>query len=160
MLAAVASPLRVEIVELLDERPPLSVSELAALLDRPATALYYHLEMLEDAGWLQVVEGPGPRRYRRAPGTGEISAAPYSPQMLEQAARVTDALLRKAGREFRGAAERGIQGKARRARVRLTPEQRQELLRRLDELARFLDEVGPDGDGDAYSLTFVLTSLD
>ena len=47
------SPTRIRILKLCSE--PLSVRQIAELLEVPATRLYYHVNLLEDAGFLQVV---------------------------------------------------------------------------------------------------------
>jgi DNA-binding transcriptional ArsR family regulator len=51
--AAVASPHRFEIMEILESRGPASAAELAVWLDRPADGLYHHLRKLTEAGLVQ-----------------------------------------------------------------------------------------------------------
>jgi len=53
-LRAIADPLRSSILDLLHERAA-TVSELARALDRPKSTLAYHVNVLVDAGLLQVV---------------------------------------------------------------------------------------------------------
>jgi DNA-binding transcriptional ArsR family regulator len=50
---ALASPVRMRSLKLCHE--PLSVREVAQRLDMPVTSLYYHVNLLEDAGFLQIV---------------------------------------------------------------------------------------------------------
>jgi DNA-binding transcriptional ArsR family regulator len=50
---ALTSPVRMRILKLCDE--PLSVRVIAQRLDMPVTSLYYHMNLLEDAGFLQIV---------------------------------------------------------------------------------------------------------
>jgi predicted transcriptional regulator len=50
---AVASPLRMELIGLFLERKPLSVAQMAERMGRSATALYYHVGVLEKAGLLK-----------------------------------------------------------------------------------------------------------
>jgi DNA-binding transcriptional ArsR family regulator len=49
-LSALASSARQEIVDVLSQIGTVSVGELAAMLGRPADALYYHLRVLKHAG--------------------------------------------------------------------------------------------------------------
>jgi len=50
---AVGSPLRLEVIGLFTERKPLSVAQIAELMGRPATAIHYHVRVLEKAGLLR-----------------------------------------------------------------------------------------------------------
>jgi len=51
--AAVASPLRLEILGLFISADPLSISDMAALMNRTAGSLYHHVGILEQAGFLK-----------------------------------------------------------------------------------------------------------
>lgn len=55
-LAALSSPMRQEILDVLSQMGTVSVTELAAALNRPADALYYHIRALKKVG-LVVREG-------------------------------------------------------------------------------------------------------
>ena len=50
---AVSSPLRLELIGLFTERKPLSVAQMAQVMGRPATAIHYHVRVLEKAGLLR-----------------------------------------------------------------------------------------------------------
>jgi len=50
---AIASPIRLELIGLFVEGDPLSVAEIAQRMGRPATAIYYHVRLLEKAGLLR-----------------------------------------------------------------------------------------------------------
>ncbi len=50
---AVGSPLRLELIGLFTERKPLSVAQIAQGMGRPATAIHYHVRVLEKAGLLR-----------------------------------------------------------------------------------------------------------
>ena len=50
---AIASPLRLELIGLFIEREPLSVAQIAQRMGRPATAIHYHVRLLEKAGLLR-----------------------------------------------------------------------------------------------------------
>jgi len=51
--AAVASPLRLEILGLFISAEPLAISDMAALMNRTAGSLYHHVGILEEAGFLK-----------------------------------------------------------------------------------------------------------
>ena len=52
-LAAVASPLRLEILGLFISADPLAISDMAALMNRTAGSLYHHVGILKEAGFLK-----------------------------------------------------------------------------------------------------------
>jgi len=52
---AIASPLRLELIGLFIDREPLSVAQIAERMGRPATAIHYHVRLLETAGLLRRV---------------------------------------------------------------------------------------------------------
>src|SRR5919202_976689 len=54
-LRAIADPMRLELLALLRERPR-TVKELASALDVPQTRLYYHVNQLEQHGFITVAE--------------------------------------------------------------------------------------------------------
>ena len=51
-LSALASPVRIELVGVLQTRGPSSIREMALALDRPADGLYHHVRILLKAGLL------------------------------------------------------------------------------------------------------------
>jgi len=51
--AAVASPLRLEILGLFISADSLAISDMAALMNRSAGSLYHHVGILEEAGFLK-----------------------------------------------------------------------------------------------------------
>ena len=52
---AVASPLRLELIGLFVVGDPLSVAQIGECMGRPATAIHYHVRLLEKAGILRQV---------------------------------------------------------------------------------------------------------
>ncbi len=60
---AFASPLRMELMGLFVDREPLSVADMAERMGRPASAIHYHVRVLEDAGLLQK-QGERPKSRR------------------------------------------------------------------------------------------------
>ena len=61
--AAVASPLRLEILGLFVSADPLAISDMAALMNRSAGSLYHHVRILEQADILKKI-GTRPKRKR------------------------------------------------------------------------------------------------
>lgn len=51
--AAIASPLRMEILGLFVSGEPLAISDMAEVMNRSAGSLYHHVRILEEAGLLQ-----------------------------------------------------------------------------------------------------------
>jgi DNA-binding transcriptional ArsR family regulator len=104
-VAALAAPVRQDIVDALSETGPMSVGALAALLGRAADSLYYHLKILRQAG-LVVETG------RRAEGgRPETLFDAVSPDLRidSQAVRrrnrgdleaIVSAMLRLSGRDY------------------------------------------------------------
>jgi DNA-binding transcriptional ArsR family regulator len=107
---ALTAPARQEIVDALESAGPRSVAELAALLGRPADALYHHLRRLERVGLLTTVE----RRKlgRHAFAVYDLSRRPLrlsyaAPVRAADVARVVLAAQRLTWREFRRALAAG-----------------------------------------------------
>lgn len=50
---AVASPLRLEVLGLFVSEDPLSISDMAVLMNRTPGSLYHHVRILEEAGFLK-----------------------------------------------------------------------------------------------------------
>jgi len=51
--AALASPLRLELLNLFVSADPLAISDMASLMNRPAGSLYHHVRILEQSGILK-----------------------------------------------------------------------------------------------------------
>src|SRR5580704_8847173 len=109
-LAALASPLRLELIGALGTHGPASIRELAAQLDRPADGLYHHVRTLLKAGIL--VERGQRKVGRRTEAVYELTAEriagrldPKSARSKAVAVRAGSAALRLAHREFRTAIE-------------------------------------------------------
>jgi len=158
-LDAVASPARLELLSALGDGA-LTTHELAARLGRSRQSLYYHLELLEEAG-LVVAEPSGPgsreRQYRLREGRLAVGARQDSPADRAAAARAIGAILRLTGREAAQALEDsatrlrgplremiGFRGKARLTEVRL---------RRVNELIDELEVIFRDAKSGSTELT-------
>lgn len=148
-LAALASPIRQEILNTIESIGPCKVHEIAAELGRPADGLYYHLRALEKLALVQ--------RGERAPSGGRAAVVydvpgrpmrvqhdPGDPAQRRAADRATAAMLRLGRRDFARALEQGIaklapnERNAAALRLRAWWDERQlaQMRRLLDELAR------------------------
>ena len=184
-VAAVSSPLRIELLEHLQLAGRSSVADLAALMGRPATALHYHVRVLHAAG---VVGVAGHRRAgRRSEALFQLAATAFAVagkprEKVGDAVRTLGATLRLAQRESGRAMRAGRANQdgplrsfhARRMRAALSRSALRRANRLLDELeelfSRALKEQvgerrvgnsrGPSAPARAHqivSLTFVLT---
>src|SRR4051812_42911292 len=104
-LAALTSPVRIELIGAVQTHGPASIRELAARLGRPADGLYHHVRTLVRAGVLAETE----RRKvgRREEAVYALTAPrigggldPASPAGREGVTRAATAALRLAAREF------------------------------------------------------------
>jgi predicted transcriptional regulator len=148
-LAAIASPVRQEILDGVQALGPSSISEVAALLGRPADALYYHVRALERLG---LVVRTGVRRNgRRDEAIFDVPARPLRIQYEQSdaanragATRAVAAAVRLTQRDFARALESGEfvgEGARRnawggRVKVWLTPAQLGELNRLIERISR------------------------
>lgn len=103
-LAALASPIRQEILDVLAGIPGSSVATIAAALGRPPDALYYHLRTLVRVG-LVVPAGWGRGRskalYRTVAPELRIAYDPSSPANASRVGRAVASMLRLTTRDFR-----------------------------------------------------------
>ncbi len=181
---AVASPLRVEILEHLAHAGKASVAELARLMARSPTLLHYHVKLLAAAGLVRAAgrRAAGRRGETLYAVTAErfaVAGSPGDRVTLAAALRTLGAVLRLAQREVSRAllsgrvVPRGVRRDlhARRLRAPLSSEARARLNRLLDEIeALFEAELkrrvrearrNPDPDpglaaAEIAALTFVL----
>jgi DNA-binding transcriptional ArsR family regulator len=170
-LATLAAAARQEIVDVLEQMGVVSVAELAAALDRPADALYFHLRALTRAG---LVRHAGYRVRRRGKEALYRTVAPelqleYEPQSSANrraVSAIVASMLRLATRDFTRSLERRqvvVSGGHRqlwsmRKVGRLSPSQLADVNRRIRGLAQRVST--PGGHGRLYAVTVVLTPLD
>ena len=170
-LAALATPARQEIVDVLSQMGTVSVAEIAAALGRPADALYYHLRTLTRVG-LVLKAGyrhKGERRealFRTVAPELRLRYEPLSPGNRRAVTAIVGSMLRLGVRDFR----RAFQG----GEVIVSGAQRELwALRRtgwlsLTEIAtvnRLIQRLSgtvaqPKGRGRPYGITVLLTPLD
>jgi predicted ArsR family transcriptional regulator len=105
---AIASPLRMELLGLFTDRNPLSVAQMADRVGRPATALHYHVGMLEKTGLLRRT---GHNRSGRRPEALYLPAADLfkleqrrgDPSDAESALKTLSTAFRMAERDMKAA---------------------------------------------------------
>ena len=170
-MAALKAPTRQEIIDALAPMGVVTVAQLATVLGRPASALYYHLQALMKAGLVVAGGGtpPGSRpesQYRTvAPGlrlaydTGPKGNAkdvtPIVSSMLRITMRDFEASFKQKGLRTDGA-HRQIWAS------RITGWFTEEQLGKVnDALSAILSNTSetPASTGDLYAFTFVLTPL-
>jgi len=175
--AALSSPMRLELVGLFTEPGPLSISDMAERLGRPATSLYHHVRVLEEAGVLRRA-GTRPKGkrfetlYEVARTFLELGLDPHDEITARQAGQTMSAALRMAERDFLAALERDdicTEGERRnltglRAHMRLSPKalaRLNELLNKIENLQQELvmESRDPGPDDQFVSLTFAIAPL-
>jgi DNA-binding transcriptional ArsR family regulator len=168
-LAALASPLRMELIGALRAHGGASIREIAAELDRPADGLYHHVRKLVKAG---IVVERGQRKVgRRMEAVYALSAErfagrldPTSAPSKRTAIGAGTAAIRLAAREFKAAVEtdamtltKGLPNlRASRQRTWLTDEGLVRLHRLLAQIERLLLAESKPKRGRPHSLTIVL----
>lgn len=170
-LATLAAAARQDIVDVLEQMGTVSVAELAAALDRPADALYFHLNALTRAGLVRhagyrVRRGGKEALYRTVAPELQLEYEPGSAANRRAVSAIVASMLRLATRDFTRSFERRqvvVSGEHRelwsmRKVGRLSPPQLADVNRRIQKLAQRVS--APRGQGRLYALTVVLTPLD
>ena len=169
-LEAIASPVRLAIVQRLDADGAATAKELAQRLGRPVTALYHHLELLQRCGLLRVVES---RKGERRP---EAVYACVSARLSSARAARSDSgrrTLAKTAARAAGATLRAFSTACERAAARLDGRRRNTVVRhfavradaaRLERINALIDELdavaGASGErGEDLLLTVVMAPL-
>lgn len=168
MIDALASPVRQDLVVLLENSPPLSVAELARRLGRRPDTLYHHLRALQRA---DLVEPESQSSTGGRPGSMwrlkhqhlRLSSSEVGRSHASGAERIVGTIARASVRDFRRAMRAAIIGdgahpKAQRSSVWLTPAERRELEETLRELVAKLRTRRPGGKRSPYILTSVLAA--
>jgi len=170
-LSALASPARQEIVDVISRMGKVSAAEIAAALERPADALYYHLKKLVHEG---LILSAGSRRRNgkeealfqtKAP----LVALQYDPSSKENRTtvpRIIGSMLRLTNRDFRRSLQAGdviVSGNARelwalRTTGWLTKREVVGINTRMQDLMHAVAK--PPGRGRLYGITIVLTPLE
>ena len=175
--SALSSPFRLELLGLFGEDDVLSVSDMAARTGRPATSLYHHLKVLEDAEILRVVgTRPKGKRFETVYSVStsrlELEVEPGDEAARAQIAQTVTAAFRMAARDFIAALDRDDlkqEGADRNLfsmhlHARVPPEFLARFNERLDALADLFSEFSTEGlesgpDDQFLSFTFALAPL-
>ncbi len=110
-VAALGSPVRQELLDVLARVDAVSLAELGALLGRPADGLYYHVRVLERAGLVESAgtRAAGGRREALFRAVASQFALRYASAPAAHVRRVNGvvaAMLRLGARDFRRALQR------------------------------------------------------
>jgi DNA-binding transcriptional ArsR family regulator len=111
-LAALSSPLRLEILGLFTSADALAVADMATLMGRPAGSLYYHVGLLEKAGLLELAgsrpKGKRPEAlYRPTAARFEVETEPGDALNVEHAVKTMASAFRMAERDLEAALSSG-----------------------------------------------------
>lgn len=170
-IAAIASPLRLDLLQSFRPGEILSVAEIAKRMGKQKESLYYHVRKLVGAGVL--VEADRRRRGRRyetlyRPVADRITVAVHlgAPVETQGSIRILRSSLRLAEREYIhaikelfGQLEPGTFPAARRLRARLTDLEVAQVNRSLHAIERIMTKGKSSREGRFYSLTTVFVPV-
>lgn len=161
-------PMRTTILQLVS-LAPRSVRDMADRLGVPVTRLYYHVNMLEDAGLIRVAEvrkagamlqkvyQAAAHTYRPAPDLLDNADDPAAAAQVA-VATVLDAARHDAEaaleRRFSGSSPEDTPGSLGRSVMVLTPQQVRSFVDELNELFARYEGVAPDGVSMGFSFSF------
>ena len=166
------APVRAEVVEAIRLLGPCSVAEIAAAIDRPADAIYKHLEPLEKAGF--IVEAGFRKTGRNAERLVDVVAEDFVVDFRGRSAAenkaivgMTNSFLKAVGRAVRDSAEAGQLELAPERRTiivnyelgRLTPERYEEVRGLVRRLKAIMDEGKRSPEGRLYMTLAVATPV-
>ncbi len=166
-LGALVSPIRVEILELLQALGPSAIADLATKLERTPQSLYYHVHALSRA---EVVVERERRKvgrreeviYALAAERFEVAHRPSSPAARRALERSASALLRRAERALTKSMrdpDDGTRAICGARRVRLDADGVRRVHAAIERLDRLLAREHRRGVGRSHLWTFVLTPL-
>ena len=160
---ALASPLRMEILQSFEPGEAVTVGDLARRLGKPRASLYYHVKKLVEIG--VVVEADQRLRGKRyetlyavAADRLEVGSDSASDAALAAAEKLVLSILRQTGREFQDALadetleEMEFQA-GRRQRAWLTPADLAQLGKLLDRIEALCTKRKAGGDARLFSVT-------
>jgi DNA-binding transcriptional ArsR family regulator len=170
-LAVLATATRQEIVDVLAEMGKVSVAEIAAALERPADALYFHIRALKRAGLVReaghrIRQGRKEVLFRTVAADLSLRYEPRNEDNRKAITAIASSMLRLGIRDFRRALERAdavVSGRNRelwalRKVARLSPVQIAGLNRSIESIRH--DMSRPHEPGRLYGVTILLTPLD
>ncbi len=166
-----ASPIRQEIVDLVQATGPCSIARMGELLGRAADSLYFHIRKLERVGLL--IHAGTQSRGRRAEALYDVPGELFldydlkSSPSQERLGRTVAAMLRLAHRDFENACDSkdSVPNGARRnlwgARMKAWLNQRelQEVRGHLEAISRLMSRSRQSRNSRLHAVTFVLNPL-
>lgn len=171
-IAALASPARVEILDVLTGLGAAPVAAIAAALGRPADALYYHLRHLVRVGLVRALgRGHGRRRaealFKTVAPRLSVAYDPADSANTAAMLRTASGLLRLGGRDFRLAFTPGavVSGPRRelwigRVAARLSGAEVARVNRLLKEVSGIFEAPRPRSKERLFAFTFLLVPLE
>jgi DNA-binding Lrp family transcriptional regulator len=164
-ILALASPMRLALLGMLEASGPTSVAALAAMVGAKPDALYYHLRILEKRGLVRRTAGAESQATFEVATPLQLVYEPGDAHNRQAIGRVAAAMLRGALRAFTAAFTRKprVSGKRRelwaaQEIARLTADELETVNRHLAEiLETFADAKGHRPGERLYSITFVLS---
>lgn len=174
---ALASPMRLELIGLFTAGEPLSISDMAALVRRPPSSLYYHVDMLEDCGFLRRAgtRPKGKRQetlYEPTAGAFEVEVDDGDGEAVEHAIKTFSSAFRMTERDLEAALRDESAVKegphrnliAGRVHLRATPDLLRRVNEHLDAVMELLtdhhaEHPDPSDEDQFLSLTFALLPL-
>ena len=105
---ALASAIRLDIIDWLEASGPLSVRELATALGRKPTAIYHHLKQMEDVGLIKTTQANGDRGrpaqlYQTVSPVMRLARAPLQPENRDAMARIVRTVAGQSAKEYAAA---------------------------------------------------------
>lgn len=173
-LALLDSSVRYEILAAMEAADgPLTVTEMARELGRPADGLYYHVDLLVEGGLLREV---GRRETRGRAATlyglpGRMLAVRYpldDPEGMEKIRRMASEIVRVARREFEaGTVLDRAEGEGEernlwvaRVKSRLSPAELGEVTELLERLREIFGKASRSEEGQLVALTWLLSPIE
>ncbi|CAG0981720.1 hypothetical protein PHYC_01801 [Phycisphaerales bacterium] len=163
-IAAIASPIRQEIVDVIAATGPATIAHVAFLLGRRPDSLYYHVGALQRAGLLlpqqprregqrpaSVYDVPG-RPLRMASNRAPAAASRVIAGALSLARRDFSRVVASPATVFEGP-DRDVWGA--RLRARLSPDRIRRVNELLSQVADLFQEPNPSDDARPFAITWV-----
>ena len=170
-MAALSSPVRQELLDVLARMGSVSLAEVAAVLGRHADGLYYHVRILQRIGLVRpagtrTIAGRKEALFRAVAPEFAIRYADSPPSHRRAVGAIVTAMLRLGIRDFRralSAPDVRVDGDARDLwALRTTGWLLPEHVRRVNTMIRKLSRTAtrPHPKGRLYGVTVLLTPLD
>lgn len=174
-LQAIASPIRQEIIDVIQARGQCSIGDLAEELGRPADGLYYHVRALLAEGLLRQssrkADNGRDERVLETAAKGSLMVAghdPKDPATIAAKEKLVGSALKIALKDFAaslGSGQAVLEGRARnltagRVKSRLAGAELARVNRLFDEILSILTEPQEDSAAPLFSFAWVLAPVE